>query len=868
MLLNRARGMIWISSEQAAVSALTGIGFQSVADWNPWIALVLAVMLTAAYYTNLIHVRFFGTIVERAQIRQFLFSPQTNAVTRAMLLQALPRLVKRSDIYFVLLLAEVSATVFIVAPPEAGIVWMWLLTDIVLLSLFMMTYRQLSKLRTGTIAVHRFGMFFSYYFSWLLERKRRSEQEMLFGNTPLLPEQEVPAEATAEDRIDDDEWFGKFKGMNVILIQLESFQQFLLHHRVEGQEVTPFLNRLAGDNLAFTDVFSQFAMGHTSDAELAVLQSLFPSKNEVVNYSHYDKTYYGLPAILRDNGYHAMAYHGYKGDFYNRRAMMRTHGFEAFHAEEDYDSHDRASFWMSDFSFFEQSVEKIKAMKTPFFAFMISLTSHFPFQLEKERWGLQLSKEIPDMLAMYYQSVNYADRALQHFYERLDQEGLLDNTVIACYGDHEGVPVDHLPELYEVLGISQSTILRDPNRMSVAKVPFVVASGDSDRRIRHSDDRVGSTMDVGQTLLHLLGLPRIPYGMGMSLLQAPADRAIPLSQYPLGSFATKDTLCCASASGEYAESTLFDRHNRKMLLPLSGDNKRHFDDSAKQLLRSDYLISNDLLHTAPKGREAAAPFFSPTIEKLLHIVEDGGIVIPISYGMEAEFLKGQGNDLESLLKLGRFYSRSRNKNINFYAAIDWNAGEAPIYFDDPNYIQLLSAKGYDVEQINAVPLPSYLDRLPDHTLLAVAVKDEGASRFVPEFAEAMTGFGFHNMDHTKIRHSYVNVVYKNRGFLSLFEEVSPNPIELEWSERSWVSGLELPVQLQIVSKGAFVGNKAEIKINGKSYCSNARGLNFAVIDMDTGHVIDAFHADTFSTTLVSSGMYRAVKASLLREEIS
>lgn len=359
------------------------------------------------------------------------------------------------------------------------------------------------------------------------------------GAQHKLPDEELPA----------DEWFGKFKGMNVILVQLESFQQFLLNLKIEDQEITPFMNRMARDNIAFTDIFSQYALGHTSDAELAVLHSLYPLKNEVVNYNHYDKKYAGMPSILRNHSYQAMAYHGYKGDFYNRRTMMKTHGFEAFFSEEDYMPTDLAREWISDFSFFEQSVEKIKGMKEPFFSFMISLTSHFPFHLEEKHWGLNFSNDVPKFLAMYYQSVNYTDRALQYFYERLELEGLLDNTVFAFYGDHEGVTPEHLPKLYEQLGIHQSNMRSEINGIRVAKVPFVVASGDANRRIALTSDRVGSTLDVGQTLLHLLGLPKINYGMGTSLFTAPEDRVVPLAQYHLGSFATRDTLCIASESG-------------------------------------------------------------------------------------------------------------------------------------------------------------------------------------------------------------------------------------------------------------------------------------------------------------------------------
>ena len=65
------------------------------------------------------------------------------------------------------------------------------------------------------------------------------------------------------------DYFGAAKGKNVIVIHLESFQQFLIDFKFEGQEVTPFLNSLYHNQntLAFSNFFNQVGQGKTSDAE-------------------------------------------------------------------------------------------------------------------------------------------------------------------------------------------------------------------------------------------------------------------------------------------------------------------------------------------------------------------------------------------------------------------------------------------------------------------------------------------------------------------------------------------------------------------------------------------------------------------------
>ena len=767
----------------------------------------------------------------------------------------------------IVLWAETLAALFVVR--ESGDpLWKWGILNGALLILIALTIRQYRRMNRGEMESHLFGMFVSYYFSWVLARRSREERERMRERFAFRSDP-PPEDGRAGDDSPGDEWFGKFRGMNLILIQLESFQQFLLHRRASGQEITPFLNRLASDNLVFTDIFSQYAQGHTCDAELAVLHSLYPLKHEVVNYKHYDKKFYGLPAILRSSGYQAMAYHGYKGDFYNRRTMMKTYGFEAFFSEEDYLATDRASYWMSDFSFFEQSVGKIKEMKRPFFSFMISMTSHFPFELEEKHRGLQLGSDVPEPLARYYQSVNYTDRALRHFYELLEREGLMDNTVFALYGDHEGVSLEHLPVLYEELGMAQSNLLKATNRMSVTQVPFVVACGDPNRRIAYASDRVGSTLDVGQTLLHLLGLPKIGYGMGTSLFSAPEDRVVPLSQFYPGSFATNDTLCYAPESGEYVYSAIYDRKNESMVLPVSGANKNRFEYSRERMSRSEYLIVNDLLvpdsptdgdmpdGDAPDALGQAA--FTPNIERLLSLAEDESVVIPISQAMDKLYSNAQKNEPEAMRRLEDFYRRARKKNIRFFSTFDLDANELPVYFGDRLYANGLIEKGYRVEPVEATPLPSYLRSLPDHSLIVVAAKDEASAQFGPEFAEEMAEYGFRQLNAAKYRYSYANLIYKNKGFLSLFEEASKLPISGEWPRGTMINGVALPCDLRVVSEGALAGNRSEIAVNGFSCSRNQRGLNFAVVDMDAGNVTGMFRADTCIATYIDTEMYRAFK---------
>src|SRR5690606_21645627 len=63
---------------------------------------------------------------------------------------------------------------------------------------------------------------------------------------------------------------GLAAGRNVIVVQLESLQNFLIGMELNGQEITPVLNRLAREHFYFPRFYQQVGQGSTSDAEFVM----------------------------------------------------------------------------------------------------------------------------------------------------------------------------------------------------------------------------------------------------------------------------------------------------------------------------------------------------------------------------------------------------------------------------------------------------------------------------------------------------------------------------------------------------------------------------------------------------------------------
>ena len=223
-------------------------------------------------------------------------------------------------------------------------------------------------------------------------------------------------ELKARSKLKDTKHTGIGKDRNLIVIQVEALQNFVINRSYNGQVITPNLNKLVEDSgsLYFDNYYQLIGRGNTSDAEFITNNSLHPSMEDPT-YTQYEKnTFYGLPWLLRDRGYNVWAFHGYEKEFWNREKAYVNQGYQRFLSSEDYDPVEASGFGITDEKFFEQSMDYIKELDSidddPFYAFLITLTSHTPFEISEELRFLDIEEEHKDtILGHYLQAVHYAD---------------------------------------------------------------------------------------------------------------------------------------------------------------------------------------------------------------------------------------------------------------------------------------------------------------------------------------------------------------------------------------------------------------------------------------------------------------------------
>lgn len=300
---------------------------------------------------------------------------------------------------------------------------------------------------------------------------------------------------------------GVARGMNVVMILGESWLGFTLGYELDGQEITPCLNRLGARSIVRGMLYDVTGAGATSDATFALLNSLLPLNNEPIPYRYQGNAFRALPRILAESGYRTIMATVAEPDVWNMRRIDARYGFEETYFAEDWGDIEKIGPWgIGDREFFEESVDRIaNGDSRPFFALLVPSTSHYPFQLPETERRLSIGAEMPEIVRDYLDAIHYFDRSIGGLLEDLDERGLADSTVIVVFGDH-GVEIrEELRELPDLAADSRQfeRIVR-----MTGLVFFVPGMEGRIRRNLGPVGSVGSLLDLAPTLLSLTGIAR------------------------------------------------------------------------------------------------------------------------------------------------------------------------------------------------------------------------------------------------------------------------------------------------------------------------------------------------------------------------
>ncbi len=418
----------------------------------------------------------------------------------------------------------------------------------------------------------------------------------------------------------DNEYTDMFKDKNVLVIHAESIQTILFDMKFNNQEVLPNLSKIANEGLYFSNFYAQVSVGTSSDTELTYNTSLMPTQSGTAFVSYPDKTYIATPNLMQDLGYYTFSMHANNADFWNRRTMYQTIGYERFYSKTDYEvtEENTIGLGLSDKDFFKQSMPYLKDINEnneKWYGLMIQLSNHTPFA-DVDKYG-EFPVDIKETVngeevvypylegttfGNYIKSAHYADAALGELFTSLENEALLEDTVIVIYGDHDARISKKDYDLYYNYDRETNELYKEDDPRYVPydtymfemdkKVPFIIWSKDLVEENKNKEiTNVMGMYDVMPTLGNMVGFDN-KYALGNDIFNI-KDKNIVV--FPDGNWVTND-IYYDNQKGEYSPITKN---------PISQEQIDYNNEYVTNLLKvSNDMIVHDLLNEDnPEGVE-------------------------------------------------------------------------------------------------------------------------------------------------------------------------------------------------------------------------------------------------------------------------
>ncbi len=337
----------------------------------------------------------------------------------------------------------------------------------------------------------------------LYEYTFRDAYKNLFSTSKqkMTPEDEEFLENAYDDKTvhRENAYTGIFEGKNVIFVQLEGLDSWLL-----TEEDTPNLYSMLNESFVFSEHYSFYnGGGSTFNSELAAITGFFTPMTYTKNaYLFNDNAFpNSLPRLFRERGYRTNAFHMNTGEFYMRELNYRNWGFDDYCSLIDDSEYSDDSFNL-DSELIENEVfyEKMFLGTAPFLHYIITYTPHTPFSLDGDTGAFLAKKLYPDGDYPELDEEGAArlfagetDRMMGLLMKALEDNGLAENTVIVCFADHY---------LYTLNDKSILDKYKNTDNNLINKTPFFIWSKGMERV---NIDKVNSQIDILPTVLNMFG---------------------------------------------------------------------------------------------------------------------------------------------------------------------------------------------------------------------------------------------------------------------------------------------------------------------------------------------------------------------------
>lgn len=360
----------------------------------------------------------------------------------------------------------------------------------------------------------------NFYITYLKTEEEQNEEDELFLN-----------QAFADYGEYQNKYTGMFEGKNLILVQLEGLDNWIL-----DKNTTPTLYNMLKNSINFQDHYSYYnGGGSTFNSEFAVNTGFITPLSYTQNAYTFNKNSfpYSLANLFKSKNYTVNAFHMNTGEYYSRATNYRNWGYDNYYGLIDINEYTDESYELDrELILNEKFNELLFPTDTNFVNYIITYSGHMPFTNNsgvcKQLYELdtQNLEEDEDKITIMSEEecvrrqARETDYMMQLLLENLEEKNLIDDTIIVVFADHY---------LYTLENKTLLTVYKDTETQLINKTPFFIWSKDMKQT---NIKETTSQLNILPTILNLFGMDYNPNNyIGVDALNPEYDGIVFFSDY-------------------------------------------------------------------------------------------------------------------------------------------------------------------------------------------------------------------------------------------------------------------------------------------------------------------------------------------------
>lgn len=334
-----------------------------------------------------------------------------------------------------------------------------------------------------------------FYMTFLKSKQTVNEQDIAF----------LKEEYSKENDKKKNRYTGKQKGNNLIIVQLEGIDSWLIN-----KNDTPTLYNMMKNSINFTNHFSYYnGGGSTFNSEFAVNTGFITPLSYTQNAYTFNKNSfpYSLAHLFKNEGYSVNAFHMNTKEFYSRGTNYKNWGYDNYYGLADLGTYKDNSYYLDRELILNEDFNEKMFSDKPFVDYIITYTNHMPFSSEKGNCKMLLDLDSEENENVSYdlneedcarRQTKETDYMMELLLNELKTRNLYNNTTIVVLTDHY---------LYT---LSDKTILdkyKNTSNNLINYTPFFIWNNGKDKKTVKT---VTSQLNVLPTILNLFGIDYNP----------------------------------------------------------------------------------------------------------------------------------------------------------------------------------------------------------------------------------------------------------------------------------------------------------------------------------------------------------------------